>query len=177
MVVVTTFAILSTMGLPITLNLCTVNLPVLISTSNPLTTSLVLRAAPGERVNNTSSILERRLSLWEGLPEGHTQGPSWDENPDVLTPVPVLFLLCQSLGYSCLVASQVCWTSEALKWRKPGLGGCSGRGRVLWGCFSPDVGSEELRLLLTVHPMPHSQLPAHRLFLFCCELQFPWAPH
>lgn len=59
----------------------------------------------------------------------------------------------------------------------PEPGGCSGRGGELWGCFSPDVGGEELRLLLSVHPLPHSQLPAHRPFLFCCELQFPWAPH
>jgi hypothetical protein len=33
---------------------------------------------------------------------------------------------------------------------------------------------QALRLLLAIHPMPHSQFPAHRLFLFCCELQFPW---
>ena len=48
-----------------------------------------------------------------------------------------------------------------------------------WGCFGADVGSKGLRLLRVVppHPPPYSQFPAHRLFLFCCELQFPWVPH
>ena len=64
-----------------------------------------------------------------------------------------------------------------MRWTKLGLVGCSGRGKGPWGCFSPDVGGEELRLLLVVPPLPHSQFPAHRLFLFCCERQFPWAPH
>lgn len=34
---------------------------------------------------------------------------------------------------------------------------------------------QELRLLLAIPPQSHSQFPAHRPFLFCCELQFPWA--
>lgn len=146
-----------------------------------LTISIILRAAPGGREGTYHKLhrTENTKLLGEPFPRPHTLSGQAGIRIQMssLQSLCSLFLLCQSLGYSHLVASQVCWTSEVLRGKKLGLVGRSGRGREPWGCFGPDVGGEELRLLLVVHPLPHSQFPAHRLFLFCCELQFPWAPH
>lgn len=125
------FPIFSAMRLPITLNLYIVNFPVLISIYEPLTIFSVLRAAPARTVNNTSSILQKRtLSSWKGFSKTtHSGQPGIRIQMSSLQALYSFFLLCQSPGCSCLVASRVCWTSEVLTWKKPGLGGCSGRGR------------------------------------------------
>lgn len=69
------------------------------------------------------------------------------------------------------------WVAGLAVSRAGGLQGWQSAGLV--GCRSLQMlqfryEKQELRLLLAVHPLPHSQFPAHRPFLFCCELQFPW---
>lgn len=175
--VITTFPILFALGLTNTLHLYIVNLPVLVFIHKPLTISLVLRAAPGRRVNNTSSILQRIESSWERLlTVAKLRSKSRCPHSGLCT-----------LSFSCLRVQEslILLPFRSAGSVKCGAGrswegwgeDCSRRGRELWGCFSPDVAGEEWRLLLADHPLPHSQLPAHRLFLFCCELQFPWALH
>lgn len=163
----------SAMGLPITLTLNTINLPVLISYTTPSLSLLVLGAIPGGREGTVT--LENTELRSEPFPRPHTvsgragigiQMSSLESRP--LSPASESRMLVsvplRSAGPAKRQDGRRLW------------GGCSGRGRGPWGCFSADVGSKGLRLLL-VAPRPHSQFPAHRLFLFCCELQFPWVPH
>lgn len=130
----------------------------------------------GGRVSNRSTILQSALSSWDSLFQDHTElvtklgseSRCPHSSPCALSPV--------SESRNTLVRLPL-RSAGPVKHQDGRSQGCSGRDREPWGCFSPDVGGEELRLLLVVHPLPCSQFPAHRLFLFCCELQFPWAPH
>lgn len=83
------------------MTLNTINLPVLISVYNPLTIS----SGPWSRPRREGKVTLSSVVFF-GEHGGafskttHSQWPSWDGNPDVLTRVPVLFLLRQSPGCS-----------------------------------------------------------------------------
>lgn len=151
------FSILSSTGLPITLNLYTVNFLVFVSTHKPLTIYLfwsLKQPQEGGRASNRSTISQRALSSWQSPCQDHTQLVTKlgsESRCPCSSPCALSFSCVRVQEYSCLdsVESSGQWSTETeearaggLQWERQGALGmvqsrCGRQGAEVTAGYSP----------------------------------------